>query len=185
MSNINKSGNHLLELINDILDISKIESGNMEYAPGIIDIKEVMDEIIILTEPLIKEKNLEFESISKFDKLEANADKMKIKQIIYNLLSNAIKFTPENGKVWIDSEILNGNVQVSVSDNGIGIPIEDQKAIFDAFKQVNSSSNRTHGGTGLGLAIVKYYVEMHSGEIHVQSEVGRGSKFTFTIPINN
>jgi Signal transduction histidine kinase len=77
---------------------------------------------------------------------------------MYNLLSNAIKFTPETGKVWLDYEITNGNVQISVSDNGIGIPLEQQNAIFDPFKQVSSSTNRTHGGTGLGLAIVKYYV---------------------------
>jgi PAS domain S-box-containing protein len=183
VSNILNSGTHLLDLINDILDISKIESGNMEYAPEIIDIKEVMDEIIVLTEPLVKEKNIDFEVSSAFEGLEINADKMKIKQIIFNLLSNAIKFTPKNGKVWFDSKIMTGTVQISISDNGIGIPLEEQKAIFEPFKQVNSSANRTHGGTGLGLAIVKYYVEMHSGEIHVESEVGKGSIFTFTIPI--
>ncbi|AFV25272.1 PAS/PAC sensor signal transduction histidine kinase [Methanolobus psychrophilus R15] len=183
VSNILNSGTHLLDLINDILDISKIESGNMEYAPEIIDIKEVMDEIIVLTEPLVKEKNIDFEVSSEFERLEINADKMKIKQIIFNLLSNAIKFTPKNGKVWFDSKIMTGTVQISISDNGIGIPLEEQKAIFEPFKQVNSSANRTHGGTGLGLAIVKYYVEMHSGEIHVESEVGKGSTFTFTIPI--
>jgi PAS domain S-box-containing protein len=183
--NILKSGTHLLELINDILDISKIESGNMEYKPEITDIREIMDEIIVLTEPLVKEKNIDFEASSEFEKLEMNVDKMKIKQIMFNLLSNAIKFTPKNGKVWFDSKIIKGYVNISVSDNGIGIPLEQHKAIFDPFKQVSSSSNRTHGGTGLGLAIVKYYVEMHSGEITVESEIGKGSMFTFTIPIDS
>ncbi|WP_261789161.1 PAS domain-containing sensor histidine kinase [Methanosarcina siciliae] len=184
VSNILKSGNHLLELINDILDISKIESGNMEYAPEIIDLQEVIDEIIVLMGPLIKEKNLNLEVNVEFEKLEIKADKLKIKQIIYNLLSNAIKFTPKSGKVWFDSKIMNGNVQISVSDNGIGIPLQYQKVIFDPFKQISSFSNRAHDGTGLGLAIAKHYVEMHLGEIHVESEVGKGSTFTFTIPID-
>ncbi|WP_319507729.1 PAS domain S-box protein [uncultured Methanolobus sp.] len=182
--NILKSGKHLLELINDILDVSKIESGKMEYTPEIIDFQEVMNEIIVLMDPLIKEKSIDFKVNMGFEKLEINADKVKMKQIMYNLLSNAIKFTPETGKVWLDYEITNGNVQISVSDNGIGIPLEQQKAIFDPFKQVSSSTNRTHGGTGLGLAIVKYYVEMHSGEIHVESEVDKGSTFTLTIPVD-
>jgi PAS domain S-box-containing protein len=184
VSNILKSGTHLLDLINDILDISKIESGNMEYAPEIIDIREVMDEIIVLTEPLVQEKNIDFVSRRDFEKLEVNADRMKIKQIMFNLLSNAIKFAPKNGKVWFDSKVINGNVQISVSDNGIGIPLEKQKTIFEPFKQASSSTSRTHGGTGLGLAIVKHYVEMHSGEIAVKSEVGKGSTFTFTVPID-
>jgi signal transduction histidine kinase len=183
-SNILKSGNHLLELINDILDISKIESGNMEYTPEIMDLHELMDEITVLLEPLIKEKGIDFEVNRGSEKLEINADKMKMKQIMYNLLSNAIKFTPENAKVRFDSKIMNGNVQISISDNGIGISREHQKAIFDPFKQVSSAANRTHGGTGLGLAIAKYYVEMHSGEIHVESEVGKGSTFTIKIPID-
>jgi PAS domain S-box-containing protein len=183
--NIQRSGKHLLELINDILDISKIESGNMEYAPEMTDIKEIMDEITVLTEPLVADKHIVLETNSEFDKLEINVDRMKIKQIMFNLLSNAIKFTPKNGKVWFDSKIINGNIQMSVSDNGIGIPLEKQKTIFEPFKQASSSTSRTHGGTGLGLAIVKYYVEMHSGQIHVESEPGKGSTFTFTIPIDS
>jgi signal transduction histidine kinase len=185
ISNIQKSGNHLLDLINDILDISKIESGNMEYEPEIINIEELINEIAVLTDPLIKEKLIDFKVSIELDNPEVKADKIKIKQIIYNLLSNAIKFTPEKGKVWIHSTIVDGKIQTSISDNGIGIPLEQQKRIFDPFKQISSSSSRTHGGTGLGLAIVKYYVEMHSGEIEVQSEVDKGSMFTFSIPINN
>ncbi|WP_288067574.1 PAS domain S-box protein [Methanolobus sp.] len=185
VSNIHKSGTHLLDLINDILDLSKIESGNMEYSPETIDIREVMNEIIILTEPLVKEKNINFESCRDFEKLEVNADRMKIKQIMFNLLSNAIKFAPKNGNVWFDSKLTDDNVQICVSDNGIGIPLDKQKTIFEPFKQASSSTSRTHGGTGLGLAIVKHYVEMHSGDIHVDSEVGKGSTFTFTIPIDS
>ncbi|WP_406657479.1 Cache 3/Cache 2 fusion domain-containing protein [Methanolobus sp. ZRKC2] len=183
--NILKSGEHLLELINDILDISKIESGNMEYSPEIINLKEVTDEIIALMDPLIKEKNINLEINIGFENLEINADKIKVKQILYNLLSNAIKFTDATGDVWLDSKIMDGNVQISVSDNGIGIPLEQQKTIFDSFKQASSFTSRTHGGTGLGLAIAKYYIEMHSGEIQVESEVDKGSTFTFTIPIDS
>ncbi|SDF93178.1 PAS domain S-box-containing protein [Methanolobus vulcani] len=183
VSNILKSGNHLLKLINDILDVSKIESGNMLYEPEPISISEVLEESITLMEPLIKEKHIDFKINIELDGLKVNADKTKIKQILYNLLSNAIKFTYKYGKVWVDCEVENDNILISVSDNGIGIATEQQKAIFDPFKQVSSSNNRTHGGTGLGLAIVKYYVEMHSGEIRVKSEVGKGSTFTFTIPI--
>ena len=185
VSNIQKSGTHLLDLINDILDLSKIESGNMEYTPEIVDVRELMDDVVVLTEPLVKEKNIDLESRREFEKLEVNADRMKVKQIMFNLLSNAIKFAPENGKVWFDSKVINDKVQISVSDNGIGIPLDKQKTIFEPFKQASSSTSRTHGGTGLGLAIVKHYVEMHSGEIHVESEVGKGSTFTFTIPVDS
>ncbi|WP_406671125.1 ATP-binding protein [Methanolobus sp. ZRKC4] len=181
--NILKSGNHLLEVINDVLDISKIESGNMKYEPDKINIQQTMGEVMVLMEPMIKKKFIDFEVNMEFENLEVYADKIKIKQILYNLLSNAIKFTPENGKVWIDSKIINNNIQISVSDTGIGIPLKEQKTIFDPFKQVNSSANRVHGGTGLGLAIVKHYIEMHSGEIQVESEVGKGSTLTFAIPI--
>ncbi|MDK2826286.1 MAG: hypothetical protein PWQ44_1466, partial [Methanolobus sp.] len=162
VSNILKSGNHLLKLINDILDVSKIESGNMLYEPEPISISEVLEESITLMEPLIKERHIDFKNNIELDGLKVNADKTKIKQILYNLLSNAIKFTSKYGKVWVDCKVENDNIQISVSDNGIGIAPEQQKDIFDPFKQVSSSNNRTHGGTGLGLAIVKYYVEMHS-----------------------
>ena len=182
-SNILNSGNHLLGVINDVLDISKIESGNMKYEPEKMNLQKTIDEVIVLMEPMIKKKLINFEINMGFGHLEVYADKIKIKQIMYNLLSNAIKFTPQNGKVWINSQIVNDYIQVSVSDTGIGIPQNEQKTIFASFKQVDSAENRVYGGTGLGLTIVKHYVEMHSGEIEVESEVGTGSTFTFTIPV--
>ncbi len=182
-SNILNSGNHLLGVINDVLDISKIESGNMKYEPEKMNVQETMDEVMVLMEPMIKKKLIKFEINMEFENLEVYADKIKIKQIMYNLLSNAIKFTPQNGKVWINSRIVNDNIQISVSDTGIGIPLNEQKTIFDSFKQVDSAENRVYGGTGLGLTIVKHYVEMHSGEIEVESEVGKGSTFKFTMPL--
>lgn len=184
-SNILKSGNHLLEVINDILDISKIESGNMEYEPEILNIQELINETIILMEPMMKKKFIDFKSKAEFENQELYADRKKMKQIMYNLLSNAVKFTPKNGKVWIDSKIINNSIQISVSDNGICIPVNQQQSIFESFKQVNSSASREYDGTGLGLAIVKHYVGMHGGKIWVKSEVGEGSIFTFEIPMSS
>ncbi len=183
VSNIQRSGNHLLEVITDILDMSKIESGIIEYEPEIINIQQIIDEVGSLMGPMIKKKFINFETNIEVESLEIYGDEIKIKQVMLNLLSNAIKFTHEGGKVLIDVTKMDDTIQISVSDTGIGIPLEEQKVIFNPFKQVNSSANRVHGGTGLGLAIVKHYVEMHSGEVHVESEVGKGSIFTFTIPI--
>jgi signal transduction histidine kinase len=110
---------------------------------------------------------------------------MKLNQIMYNLLSNAIKFTPENGNVSVHSKDLDGMVSISISDTGIGIPADKQNLIFDPFKQVDSSFQREHEGTGLGLALVQRYVEMHGGKIWVESEVGKGSTFSFVISKGN
>ncbi|WP_052402797.1 sensor histidine kinase [Methanococcoides methylutens] len=184
ISNILKSGRHLMTLINDILDISKIESGNMKYEPEIINLPEIIDEIVMLIDPMAKKKSIDLKSNIELEILEIYADRTKIKQIMYNLLSNAIKFTPKSGKVWVNSKIIGGKVQVSVSDTGIGIPENKQKTVFEAFKQVDSSFNRKYEGTGLGLALVKQYVEMHGGEVWVESEVGKGSTFGFSILMN-
>jgi PAS domain S-box-containing protein len=184
VSNIQRSGNHLLGLINDILDISKIESGNMKYEPENINLQKSINEVILLMEPMIKTKFMDFKFDMESENFEIYADKKKIEQIMYNLLSNAIKFTPNYGKVLINTTIIDDYIQISVSDTGIGIPLNEQQTIFYPFKQVESSENRTYEGTGLGLAIVKHFVEMHSGEIEVESEVGKGSTFTVTIPIN-
>ncbi|WP_406661742.1 PAS domain S-box protein [Methanolobus sp. ZRKC3] len=183
VSNILNSGRHLLELINDILDISKIESGKMKYKPDRINLIQTIDEIVMLTEPMAKSKSIVFESNIEFENQEVYADRIKLKQIMYNLLSNAIKFTPKSGKVWINSKVIADKLQISVSDNGIGIPFNEQESIFEPFKQVSSSPNREYEGTGLGLAIVKHYVEMHDGRIHVESELGKGSTFTLTVPV--
>ena len=185
VSNIQKSGNHLLEVINDILDMSKIEYGAIECEPENVNIQQMIGEVGSLMEPVIEKKHITFDVNIENEPVDIYVDEIKIKQIMYNLLSNAIKFTHEGGKIWIDVKRVNDDIQISVSDNGIGIPINEQNVIFNPFKQVNSSENRVHGGTGLGLAIVKHYVEMHNGEIHVESEVDKGSAFIFTIPINH
>jgi signal transduction histidine kinase len=172
----------LLELINNILDISKVESGNMDFSPETVNIEEIIDDTIVLVEPMAKKKSIDLHLNIKAEGLEIHVDRLKFKEIMYNLLSNAIKFTPKKGTVSVTSKCVNENVQISVSDTGIGIPEEKHRSIFDPFKQVDSSSNRKYGGTGLGLALVKKYVEMHGGEIWIESEVGVGSTFTFTLP---
>jgi signal transduction histidine kinase len=183
LKNIHKSGKHLLELINNILDISKVESGNMDYLPETVNLTEIIDDTIVLVEPMAKKKSIDLHSDINPENLEIHVDRLKFKEIMYNLLSNAIKFTPEKGKAYVHSKCVNENIHILVSDTGIGIPKEKFESIFDPFKQVDSSSNRKYGGTGLGLALVKKYVEMHGGEVWVESEVGKGSTFTFTIPI--
>lgn len=182
VANIHKSGKHLLELINDILDISKIESGNMKYEPDKINLLQTMDEVITLVEPISRSKSIEFESSMDIGNFEIYADKTKIKQILLNLLANAIKFTDKNGKVTVCSKIVNDKIDIAVSDTGIGIPAEKLEDIFNPFKQLDSSYNRKYEGTGLGLSIVKRYVEMHNGDLRVESEVGKGSTFTVRLP---
>ena len=181
---INSSGKHLLELINNLLDISKIEAEKMELECESFSLTEVFDEVLTQMVPIASRKNINIEIVNELANDYIFADRMKIKQIMYNLLGNAVKFTSENGKVWVNSELIDDSIQVSVSDTGIGIPNDEQKTIFDSFRQVSSNINRVYEGTGLGLAIVKHFVEMHSGKIFLESEVGKGSTFKFTIPVH-
>ena len=183
ISNVLKSGKHLLELINDILDISKIEAGRMGYEPENVNLSEIVGEVVTLMLPMAHKKDIELTSNIEPEDIEIFADKIKFKEIMYNLLSNAIKFTPQNGKVAITSQLVSDNIEISISDNGIGIPDEKYQSIFEPFKQLDSSSTRKYGGTGLGLAIVKRYVKMHGGSIRVESEPGKGSTFTLAIPV--
>ncbi len=183
--NILSSGTFLLGLINNILDISKIETGNMELYPELADIPAIIDDTLILVEPLAKKKAIDLTCTVKPEDFQARVDTIKFKEIIYNLLSNAIKYTPEMGKVGLTSSIKDNDLTISISDNGIGISEKDQKTIFDPFIQAEAFNNRRFEGTGLGLALVKRYVEMHGGRVRVESELGRGSTFSFTIPIDN
>ncbi len=184
-SNVLKSGRHLLELINTVLDISKIESGNMEYEPETVNLSEIIVEVKTLMEPIAKKKLLKLSCDIEPANKDIFVDRIKFSSILYNLFSNAIKFTPEYGEVRVSSTILGDVLEVCVSDTGIGIKQEYYDTIFEPFKQTDSFMTRKYGGTGLGLAIVKKYVEMHGGNIHVESEVGVGSTFTVMIPLNN
>jgi hypothetical protein len=182
--NINTSGHHLLEIINDILDISKIEAGKMELEPEQFELEEIISELKNTLEPLVKKKQLILD-VDTNQEYPVYADKLKIKQVLYNLFSNAIKFTPEKGKIAIDIDYGDEDITISVSDSGIGIPPEEQDKIFESFRQLDSNSNRQYQGTGLGLALVKKIIEMHGGQIWVESEAGKGSTFKFTLPRQN
>jgi PAS domain S-box-containing protein len=176
------SGKHLLELINDILDLSKVEAGKMDLHLETFDVKNVLNTISIIIKPLAENKKIEVDFLIDQD-ISIYADKIRYKQILYNLLSNAVKFTPRDGHVTVKISN-NGNVlTTSVIDDGIGISREEQKKLFDPFYQTDSSTARKYQGTGLGLSIVKKMVELHEGTISVKSEPGKGSTFTFILPI--
>jgi len=190
-NNVLTSGRHLLQLINDILDLAKVEAGKVELMPNTFLIAKAFSEVQTIVKTLANKKNisLEFEVASDLPTLFA--DEAKVKQIMYNLLSNAIKFTPDGGKVVVtaatssDSNPAAEFLRVAVKDTGIGIKVNDQERVFKEFEQVDSSYGRQQQGTGLGLALTKRLVEMHGGRIWVDSEgiEGNGSTFTFLLPL--
>ena len=188
LQDIYNSGKHLLQLINDILDLSKIEAGKMELNEEHFDIQSLLDTIRRTVVPLMDKKNQTLEFRIDNTEMKIVADPNKIKQVIINLLSNAIKFSSPNTTIIVESSILyNGRqpvFQLAVIDNGRGIPKEFQDVIFDEFRQVDGSSTREDQGTGLGLALCRRLVEMHGGKIWVESELNKGSKFIFIIPQN-
>lgn len=180
--NIATSGKHLLGIINDILDLSKIESGKMEFLPEDIDILSTFEEVERLMLPLCIKKNLDLAFNVDFEDPIITADRIKLKQILYNLISNSIKFTPECGRITTTAKKMNDNVEIAVNDTGIGISPETQEKLFFPFVQIDSAINRKYEGTGLGLTLVKHFVEMHGGRVNVESSEGAGSTFTITIP---
>ena len=185
VNNIRSSGRHLLQLINDILDLSKVEAGKMELDYEDFSVSAALDEAKTLVVPIASRKNIVIDSTVDAKLTTIHADVRKFKQILYNLMSNAIKFTPDGGSVAVDAGRSEDMAQIAVTDTGIGIPAEAVENLFQPFVQADSSTSREYGGTGLGLSIVKRFVELHGGEIQVESEPGRGSTFTFTIPIGD
>lgn len=183
LGNISMSGKHLLALINNILDISKIEAGKMELNCESFAVKETVDEVKQLISPLVEKKGLKAEFSLDEKLVNVYADKIRFKQILFNLASNAIKFTPAGGKITISSKICGEMAQFTVRDTGIGIKAEDQHKLFKPFTQLDSATNRMYEGTGLGLSLVKSFVEIHKGKIWFESEVGKGTAFTFEIPL--
>jgi signal transduction histidine kinase len=180
---IRDSGKHLLTLINDILDLSKIEAGRMELDVAPFDVPGAMQNAMTLVQGRAARHGIHLETEIAPAVSEYQGDERKFKQIVINLLSNAVKFTPEGGKVTLAADRVNGAYSISVSDTGIGIAPEDQEKIFEEFKQVGSDYARKAEGTGLGLTLTRKLVELHGGRITVRSEPGRGSTFTFTLPI--
>ncbi|WP_406661154.1 PAS domain-containing sensor histidine kinase [Methanolobus sp. ZRKC3] len=182
-THITNSGNHLLELINNILDISKFEAGRMELNCEHFTTKEILEDVESLIYPTSVKKNIDVKTEISPDDLEIYADKIKFKQIMYNLLNNAVKFTPQDGNIRITARYDNDQLSIEVSDTGIGISPEEQNIIFQPFRQVDSAESRKYQGTGLGLALVKQLVELHNGTVEVESEVGKGSTFKIKTPI--
>lgn len=183
LGNILTSGRHLLGLISEILDLSKIEAGKMALRPECFSVQHVLEEVLQTLKPLATKKAITID-VSLDPRLSPfNADSVKFKQILYNLLSNAIKFTPEGGNVYVCASAREEWAEFSVRDTGIGIRPEDQERIFEEFQHVEMSPPRPYEGTGLGLTLAKKFVEMHGGRIWVASEVGKGSTFTFTLPL--
>lgn len=181
VNHIKQGSAHLLQLINDILDLSKIEAGQLEMRSEEFPVKDALPEVLSTIHPLALAKNIRVEQKVEC-KSPVKADRVRFKQILYNLLSNAVKFTPKGGRVDIECVDHLDFVRVSVADSGIGIRPEDQKVIFDEFRQVEGSTDGIHEGTGLGLAITKRLVEQQGGRISVESELGKGCRFTFTLP---
>ncbi len=184
VNDIHSSGRHLLQMINDILDLSKIEAGKMELQYEVFLVPEAIEDVYTILKGLASKKHLELKTDVLTDVKSIEADRVKFKQILYNLLSNAIKFTPENGKIILEAGIVDDMLQVSVSDTGIGMKSEDQEKVFKEFWQADSSFARKYEGTGLGLALTKRIVEMHGGKIWFESQYGKGSIFYFALPVN-
>jgi PAS domain S-box-containing protein len=181
VNHIKQGSAHLLQLINDILDLSKIEAGQLDLRCEDFQIKTALPEVLSTIRPLAMAKNIQIEQKMENDQ-HVYADRVRFKQILYNLLSNAVKFTPKAGRIDIDCHGDGDSVCISVTDSGVGIRAEDQAVIFEEFRQVEGPAGTTQEGTGLGLAITKRLVEQQGGRISLKSEFGKGSRFTFTLP---
>ncbi|MBI5893352.1 MAG: PAS domain S-box protein, partial [Deltaproteobacteria bacterium] len=189
VTNVLNSGRHLLQLINSILDLARIEAGKMHMEYNQISVAGIVDEVMHIIQPIAHKKDIGLGIKNTVGEISITADEIMFKQILYNLLTNAIKFTPNNGKVTVSLEMSDGEIinrqeclKVSVIDTGVGIKLEDKERIFGQFEQAEGAKSREHGGLGLGLALTKSLVEMHGGRIYVESEVNKGSTFTFIIP---
>jgi len=178
------SGRHLLSLINDILDLSKIEAGRMELELTKFDLPMAIDNALTLIRERATRHGIRLHHTVDERLSEFTGDERKFKQILLNLLSNAVKFTPEGGQIKVEASVGDRAVIVAVIDSGIGIALEDQEAIFEEFRQVGTNYAQKREGTGLGLTLTRKFVELHGGKIWVESEIGKGSRFTFTLPVN-
>lgn len=197
LNDIWESGKHLLRLINDVLDLSKIEAGRMVLEPGEFDVKKFLEECLGMFKEKAFRHGIKLSADITDDTGKLVADEMKIKQVLVNLLGNALKFTPDGGSVRVaigqvknsrllplNSELDGNFVEISVADTGIGIAQEDMDRLFQPFQQLAAITTKKHEGTGLGLYLSKKFVELHGGRIWAESEEGKGSIFYFTIPMN-
>jgi signal transduction histidine kinase len=182
LERVEKNGRHLLTLINDVLDLSKIEAGRLTLSLNDYSMQDIIQTVFNSVEALAMEKKLDLKMIVPNDLIRGKGDGQRIAQVILNLLGNAIKFT-DQGEVRVEVGLSNESFLVTVSDTGPGLSETDQAKIFEEFQQADGSSTRKKGGTGLGLSISKKIIEMHGGKIGVESTLGTGSKFWFTLPI--
>ena len=183
LKDIHSSGQHLLSLINDILDLAKVEAGRMELNPTTFDLPAAIDNALTLIRERAMHHGIALATEIDSQLGELNADERKLKQILLNLLSNAVKFTPEGGRITVGARRLRDMVEIAVNDTGIGIAPKDQAAVFEEFKQVGRDYTRKAEGTGLGLALTRKLVELHGGVMRLESEPGKGSTFSFTLPL--
>ena len=182
LKDIYASGTHLLSLINDILDLSKIEAGRMELELSDFDLATAIENALMLVRERAGRRSITLRTVIDERLGQMRGDERKVRQVVLNLLSNAIKFTPEGGRIEVQATPKDGLVAVSVSDTGVGIAQEDQEAVFEEFRQVGTAAKKVEG-TGLGLTLCRTFVELHGGRIWVKSELGAGSTFTFTLPV--
>jgi signal transduction histidine kinase len=182
LKDIYASGTHLLSLINDILDLSKIEAGRMELELTDFDLPQAIDNAVMLFRERAGRREIALEHSVDERLGEIRGDERKVKQVLLNLLSNALKFTPEGGRVEVRAGMVDGMAEIAVTDTGVGIVPEDQEAVFEEFRQVGTAEKKAEG-TGLGLTLCRKFIELHGGKIWVKSELGAGSTFTFTIPV--
>jgi signal transduction histidine kinase len=182
LADILESGRHLLSLINDILDLSKIEAGRMELEPTEFNLPDAIENTLTLVRERAHRHGIALGRMVDERLGTICADERKVKQVLLNLLSNALKFTPEGGRIDLAATVTDNAIEISVSDTGVGIAAEDQAAVFEEFRQVGAASKKIEG-TGLGLAISRKFIELHGGKIWVKSEVGAGSTFAFTLPL--
>jgi PAS domain S-box-containing protein len=180
VDHIHKSGQHLLRLINDILDLSRIEAGRFELDLETVSISSIFDEVVSTMKPLAERKSQSLVH-SADDQLEVRADATRLKQILLNLIGNAIKFTPERGRVGLVATTTDGQLRIEIHDTGPGIPFEEQTRIFEAFYRLRTPGEAIEG-TGLGLAITQRLVQLHGSELGISSEVGKGTCFYFLLP---
>ena len=178
------SGRHLLDLVNEILDLSKVEAGRMELEPTEFALAETIHGALAFVRERAASHQIALTPDVPADLGTIVADERKVRQVLLNLLSNAVKFTPDGGRIGVHARRRDGEVEVSVRDTGIGIAPEDQAKVFDEFQQVGKASDRSREGTGLGLTLAKRFIELHGGRIWVKSEIGTGTTFTFAVPLS-
>jgi signal transduction histidine kinase len=181
VNDVLEAGKHLLSLINDVLDLAKIEAGRMELDLSEVAVPEILRSAVSLHSERARLEGVELSLTTEPEEITVTADERRVRQVVFNLVSNAVKFTPAHGRIDISARTEDGHVEIAVADTGPGIAAEDRETIFEEFEQ--TAEGRKAEGTGLGLPLSRKLVELHGGRLWVESEVGKGSTFRFTLPV--